>query len=612
MKDKDIRDLVSLADETYIREAEPGATTGGAIEKRRWLTPLRTRVIALVACFALLFSAVGITLYSVLQRSDYTGSPYYPVISGIAAYQKKNAPKKSSFLDSIFGGAGGGNAASDLATAPDNTGASQEITDHQVAGVKEANRIARTDTHIFYLDGRVLRAYSIAAEETAEVGGLSLTVENARFLKTTQAEFFLSESGNVITLFLPHTDKNGKNRVDLVTLDVSDPAEMREIARRSISGSYLTSRKVGDSLFLITEYSPDAKIDFRKEETYLPGLSGDDGFSPVAPDKIVLPQGDISSLSYSVVTRLSDAGGEAEVAAFLSYSDDIYVSATRIYSTRSYYETATTAKDSRVTILKSEIARLRYADGPLTAEPSLTTEGRVQNRFCLDEANGILRVVTTVNRNYMGSVDVVDVADTGTSASLFCFSLADGTCVAKVERFAPTGETVRSARFDGDRLYVCTSVQNLDPVFFFDLSDLSAIEVKDTGTIDGFSTSLIPFGDALVGIGEGETPGSLKIEVFEETGNGVRSLSSYVRNNTAYADEYKAYAIDRTAGVLGLGATIDGTSYYLVFIFDGTDLFLAEKFPLAGDPMIQRGCLVGNRFYAFGASDFAVRRIFGE
>lgn len=609
MKDKDIRDLVSLADETYIREAEPGVTAGGAIEKRRWLTPLRTRVIALAACFALLFSAVGITLYSVLQHSDYTDSPYYPVISGIAAYQKKNAPKKSSFLDSIFGGAGGEDIASDTATAPDSTGASQEITDHQVAGVKEANQIARTDTHIFYLNYETLRAYTIAEEESAEVGKLSVFATDYHYAQSKRPEFFLSEDGKSVTLFLPYTNAHSKRMVEIVTVDVSDPANMRVVSRRAISGIYLTSRKVGDSLFLITEYSPDAKIDFRKEETYLPGLSGDDGFSPVAPDKIVLPQGDISSLSYSVVTRLSDAGGEAEVAAFLSYSDDIYVSATRIYSTRSYYETIEHAKDGQVSLLKSEIARIRYADGPLSPEPSLVTDGRVEDRFCLDEADGILRVVTTVDSSWRGSSDRME---SGRNASLFCYSLSDGTCVAKVERFAPAGESVRSARFDGDRLYVCTSIRNLDPVFLFDLSDLSAIGVKDTGTIPGFSTSLIPFGDVLLGIGVGEDSASLKIEVFEETDDAVRSLSSYERIGTHYVNEYKAYAIDRTAGVLGLATSRYDGAQYLVFTFDGQTLSLAQSIPFSDYVEGQRGCLVGDFFYAFDGSDFAVRRIFGE
>ena len=105
--------------------------------------------------------------------------------------------------------------------------------------------------------------------------------------------------------------------------------------------------------------------------------------------------------------------------------------------------------------------------------------------------------------------------------------------VAKVERFAPKGETVRSVRFDGDYAYVCTAIQLTDPVFFFDLSDLSNITYKDTGTISGFSTSLVDLGDGfLMGIGVGSLSTTLKVEIYVEGEQGVESYCSYELENT--------------------------------------------------------------------------------
>ncbi|HBJ18256.1 MAG TPA: hypothetical protein DDY70_00700 [Clostridiales bacterium] len=614
MKDKKIKKLMSYANEDYVKEAEPEAK----VKKKAKAKPLWLRPAALAASFVLLFSAVGITLFATLGKSDYKDSAYYPVIAEITAYQKAQEAKKPSFLESLLDHLKAGSAASGDDSAPsyapgdpgDTANGAVEITDHQVAGVKEANRIARTDTHIFYLDGSVLRAYTIAGTESAEVGTFPLSRPNVRYAKLAQTEFFLSADGKTVTLICPYTGTDGKNHVDLLTVDVSDPAAMCGISHVTVSGSYLTVRSVGTDIFLMTEYRPDEKINFGKEETFLPGITGEDGFSPVTPDNVLLPKDGITSLAYTVVTRLSAAGGEPEIAAFLSYSDEIYVSATRIYATRAEYVTTDLDNGGKERVLQSEIARIRYADGAMVPEPSLSVEGEIENRFCLDEADGILRVVTTVDRALYASYDATGAY--GKNASLFCFSLADGTVVAKVERFAQRGESVRSARFDGDRLYVCTSVENTDPVFLFDLSDLSAITVKDTGTIAGFSTSLITFGDALLGIGEGANRGSLKIEVYEETKTGIRSLSSYTTENTSYAKEYKAYAIDRAASVLGLGTQCYGETDYLVFYFDGSDLYLAEKIPLEGDPETQRGCLVGDWFYAFGASDFAVRQIFGK
>ena len=80
-------------------------------------------------------------------------------------------------------------------------------------------------------------------------------------------------------------------------------------------------------------------------------------------------------------------------------------------------------------------------------------------------------------------------------------------------------------RFDGTDAYVCTAVQLTDPVFFFDLSDMDNITYKETGTIEGFSTSLVNFGNGyLLGIGTGNVWGSLKIEIYEESATGVVSV----------------------------------------------------------------------------------------
>ena len=112
----------------------------------------------------------------------------------------------------------------------------------------------------------------------------------------------------------------------------------------------------------------------------------------------------------------------------------------------------------------------------------------------MDEKDGILRVVTTVEYgSYSDAYGHGWFVPAYTSASLYCVSLEDFETVASVEKFAPEGEQVQSVRFDGDYAYVCTSVNFSDPVFFFDLSDLSNITYTDTGEIEGFSSSLVDF-----------------------------------------------------------------------------------------------------------------------
>jgi len=206
---------------------------------------------------------------------------------------------------------------------------------------------------------------------------------------------------------------------------------------------------------------------------------------------------------------------------------------------------------------------------------------------------------------------------TFTNANLYCIRLSDLRIAAEVIAFAPEGETVRSVRFDGHNAYVCTSVMLKDPVFFFDLSDLSAITVKDTGTIDGYSSSLVDFGDGyLLGIGYGAAFSDLKVEIYQESENGVVSVDSYTVSNASFSENYKSYYIDRENRMVGLGMTryhsdpYGYASYYLLLVFDGYELEQVLLAPVEGEDACKRGVLIGDYFYIFGEVSFSVRKVF--
>ena len=180
--------------------------------------------------------------------------------------------------------------------------------------------------------------------------------------------------------------------------------------------------------------------------------------------------------------------------------------------------------------------------------------------------------------------------------------------------FAPRGESVQSARFDGDVAYICTAVRLSDPVFFFDLSDYSSITYKESDTITGYSTSLVNFGDGyLLGIGVGETWDSLKIEIYEEGESGVVSVCKYELTDATYAGEYKAYFIDRENRLVGLGVTLDQQEEkecYILLCFDGYQLRRVLDVPLAGVNTQKRAVLIDGCLYLFGENEFRVTQIY--
>jgi uncharacterized secreted protein with C-terminal beta-propeller domain len=317
-------------------------------------------------------------------------------------------------------------------------------------------------------------------------------------------------------------------------------------------------------------------------------------------------------------------------AAYLSYSEDVYVSENHVFLTHVFADVKENKDGTKTTNSMTDISCLTYGGDSFEIKGTATVRGYVKDQWSMDEYKNILRVFTTTNAttvrershsNGTVSAEILQTATGRSNASLYCIDLSTFKTVASVIDFAPPNEEIQSVRFDKETAYVCTSIEMSDPVFFFDLSDLNNITYKDTGTIEGFSTSLINLGNGyLLGIGRGGSWSSFKAEVYEETANGVRSVSSYELENATYSTEYKSYYVDRENQLIGLG--IEDNSYYnkkdkrlnvsryIVLHFDGYELVELVNVPLAGALSNKRGVYIDGYMYMFGYNDFKVVKVF--
>ena len=271
----------------------------------------------------------------------------------------------------------------------------------------------------------------------------------------------------------------------------------------------------------------------------------------------------------------------------------------------------------------TEISRLSYKGEQMTHLGSVSICGTLNDQFSMDEYEDHLRVVTTTQETltkpeaFRNDAELAISATRKTNASLYVVRLSDMQIAAKVERFAPEGESVRSVRFDGTAAYVCTSIQLSDPVFFFDLSDLQSITYTDTGTIDGFSTSLVQLGNGLLlGIGRGSEWSSVKLEIYEEQNGAVVSVAAWEVPNASISSDYKAYLINREEGIFGLGVVYGSyvtsqteNNRYVLLAFDGNAFCELLSVPLAGPIEYKRAVLIDRTLYMFGANDFRVATI---
>ena len=640
MKKENWLRTLHLVDEQYIEEANPD----------RKVTLLRTKriittLVASVACLVL--TLTGLWLFMPYDNAlpsieHHEKNEYYAVIEKLNSLKTEPSKYGNNFdviMDDVgdlfLGGVKGDGAVPEA--APDGvidrgdgnieytTGTYEEVTDNQVAGITEADRIKRSSTHIYYLDGCTLKIYNIAGTESKLVGELPLE-ESVPAAYLHQWAFYLSADCKTATVFTKYQNENKQVCVGVISVDVSDPAKPVEKNRLEIAGNYLSSRVTDGKILLMTEFVMNKRtMDFDKEETFLPQINGES----VPAECIVLPE-EVNSARYTVIMKLDESTLKVEdKTAFLSYTEDIYVSHNHIFLTHVYADEQK-KDDKRIRNAMTEITALSYKDS-FEKKGSVVVRGYVKDQWSMDEYEGILRVVTTTNAttlssSYAGgyvSLDILVTATGDSNASLYCIDLKDYKVVASVEDFAPPREEVQSVRFDKDTAYVCTSIEMSDPVFFFDLSDLNNITYKDTGTIEGFSSSLVNFGEGyLLGIGQ-ENWTTFKAEIYTETETGVEGFCKYVLEHVDYSADYKSYYIDRENRLLGLGITdfskdaiVDYptnntvNSRYILLHFDGYNLVQLLNVELQGENSLKRGVYIDGYMYMFGENAFRVEKVF--
>lgn len=611
----------------------------------------KRRAIAIAVPLALCATLISVLFvpYSTGGAPDlarYRSSEYYPVITAISDMVYPEKVTKNNFErwglgDWMLYGYGSKDMGAEAPTGSDPTqttpdmllqnadglpsepeGSDRDVyvetTPTQTAGVKEADLVKRSREKAFALcfgEEIALRCYSLRGEESALLGAFTiLPEENVSFKGyAAECEMFLAEDLNSVTVLAPcyRSDLQAKFTA-VITVDTKDAASMSVIGTYYVSGNYVTSRSVGDLLFLVSDHAVKWQPDFSKAEDFLPVYGTADDLRAMPIQNIILPE-QTTRADYTVLA--SFRGGElVDCEALLSFSEDVYVSQTDFYVTNRFTRTEQLnppdqAEPIDVTIPMTQITRIAFEGGMFEVEASVTVSGTVHDRYCMDAYDGYFRVFTDEAGHAANGPEGIYFERA--SASLHIFEKETLTPVSSVLRFAPDGETVQSARFAGDKAYVCTAeiVTLTDPVYVFDLSDPLEIASKDTGTIPGYSVSLTPFReDTLLGIGFGDDRGELKIEVYRESENAVESLAKYTLR-ADFSTQYKAHFIDPEAGLVGLMTVAQGRTEYLLLRFDGYGFAELAHIQAEGYPSDARAFEESGYLYIFCNTFFAATKI---
>lgn len=392
-------------------------------------------------------------------------------------------------------------------------------TNVQVAGVDEAD-IVKTDGNYIYQVNRerivIARAYP--PQEMSVVSTLNyadksfspaeIYVDGTQLVVIGRAGGYyppVNKAGTGIAAdVMPPYYYQGDN-VKAIVYNIEDKSNIKQVRELELSGSYVSSRKTGGTLYLIANkniyYYPGREIDEPKP-MYRDTAAGGSFVEIDYPDIKCFP--DFTDPSYLIVAGLSldKPDKKAAVSSYLGSGQNIYASTDNLYvAVTSYnYQRRPVVPLMETEIWpppydpsKTKVYKFGLDGGSLTYKAGGEVPGTILNQFSMDENNGYFRIATT-----RGEVWRTDER----TAKNNVYVLDSGLNITgKIEGIAP-GERIYSVRFVGDRAYMVT-FKNVDPFFVLDLHDPQNPAILGALKIPGYSDYLHPYDENhIIGFGK--------------------------------------------------------------------------------------------------------------
>ena len=440
-----------------------------------------------------------------------------------------------------------------------DTAANQKVTgeaDYSQTNVREAGvdegDVVKTDGSYLYIlkssgSVRIVDIRETKMKEVAEIRPEKLN-ESIEDLYLDGDRLMLVTTGYESSMEEAESDMYTVNRYQYTALTVYDITEREHpemTGRITQEGDYLQSRKNGDYVYLLTQYSPSLGDSF-EDSSVMPLVNE----QKLAISDVYLPD-QTSQPDYLVASGINIQDPENVISskAIVSGAADFYMSSDNLFICNNNWNDGKSS---------TEILRFACEDGEITAGAMCELPGFLNDTFSLDEYQGYLRVLLTEDSN-------------GESNSLYILD-ADMQVTGAIRDLAD-GETIRSARFMGTMAYFVTFRQT-DPLFCADLSDPDNPQILSELKLTGFSSYLHPYGDhLLLGVGyeaEEETGSQtgVKLSMFDISDpSQVEELDKYVIKGASYLPSdynYKAILADGEKNLIGF--VCDGE--YLVFSYD--------------------------------------------
>lgn len=346
-------------------------------------------------------------------------------------------------------------------------------------------------------------------------------------------------------------EMNGKSITQIQVYSIVDRKNPEFEGRLIQDGYYNTSRKIGDVVYLFTQYNMTSDVtsyvekkhgveDLKEEngvsslaEAVIPKVNGE----KVAASEIYLPESSgesgilVSSLDVNKPDKVLDS------KLVISGYAQTYISKDALYLYEEDYDGA----------MITNIAKFALDEGRISGVAAAAVSGYVRDTFAINASDGYLRVLTT-DYSTEDEVNALYILDENMKLT------------GQLTGIAP-GEEIYAARFMGNTGYFVT-YRNTDPLFTVDLSDPAKPEIIGELKVTGFSEYLHFWDDThLLGIGyeSDENTGNIeniKLSMFNiENPGEVTEEAKLVLKDVDYSEalyDYKSVIISKDKNLIGL------------------------------------------------------------
>lgn len=390
-----------------------------------------------------------------------------------------------------------------------DAGTDYSTTNIQVNGVDEADIVKTDGKYIYQISNNsinIIDAYPVENMKLYKNINLSFSpmeiYVDDKYLTVIGSSYY---EGNYT-----QADNNNKesepyyyhsNTVRIEIYNIEDVHNIQKERELELEGNYVSSRKVGSSLYLVTNKYIDVYYILNENKEiptpfYSDSSTGEDKIN-VGYDEIKYFPNSVES-NYLMVAgiNLDEPEQGINVETYLGAGQSIYASPEHLYVSVTTYENTNSKLNGLSTEQpaqikqSSSIYKFKMKNGNIEYLDNNEVPGVILNQFSMDEYNGYFRITTTTgevwNNNSNNNIYVLDE------------SLEE---VGKLENIAP-GERIYSVRFMGNRAYMVT-FKKVDPLYVIDLQNPSAPTILGELKIPGYSDYLHPYDENhLIGFGK--------------------------------------------------------------------------------------------------------------